>query len=130
MPVSNEYIAYAIEQCAELGEVTSRRMFGGASLYHDGLGFALIADDVLYLKVDDNNRSDFEAAGMGQFFPYGDESRPMAYYEVPIDVLEDPSQLKDWAQGALAVARAKAVKKSAKKKPAKKKPAKKKPAKK
>ena len=38
-------------------------MFGGVGLYHADLFFGIIARDVLYLKVDDVNRPDYEAAG-------------------------------------------------------------------
>ena len=95
-----------LEQLRYTGPVTARSMFGGAGLYCDGLFFALIDDDTLYFKVDDTNRADFEAAGMGPFRPYGDE-RAMQYYQVPVEVLEDPDRLRTWAEKALAVARRK-----------------------
>ncbi len=36
---------------AGFGPVAVKRMFGGAGIYRDGLMFALVADDVLYLKA-------------------------------------------------------------------------------
>ncbi len=39
-------------------------MFGGHGVYHAGGIFALIADGQLYLKVDDESRGVFEAAGL------------------------------------------------------------------
>lgn len=104
MPVSPEYRDWVLEQLRHTGAVTARSMFGGAGLYMDGLFFALIDDDVLYLKVDDTNRPDFTTAGSGPFRPYGDD-RAMQYYEVPADVLEDPSALAVWAGKAVEVAR-------------------------
>lgn len=59
MAVSDEFIEYVIDQLAAWGEVSARRMFGGAGLYCDGMMFGLIADDVAYLKADDSNREDF-----------------------------------------------------------------------
>ena len=78
-------------------------MFGAVGLYAGTSFFALIDDDRLYFKVDDENRPDFEAAGMEPFRPYGDD-RTMGYYEVPIDVLEDADALTAWARKAIAVA--------------------------
>ena len=104
MPVSDGYNAFVLEQLEPVGFITSKSMFGGVGIYADGLFFALIADDRLYFKVDDTNRPDFEAAGMGAFEPYGD-GRTMQYYEVPVGVLEDADQLKAWAEKAIAVAR-------------------------
>jgi DNA transformation protein len=79
-------------------------MFGGVGIYAGELFFALIADDTLYLKVDDTNRADFEARGMGPFRPYGEGGEVMQYYQIPDDVLEDPDALRPWAEQAIAVA--------------------------
>ena len=110
MSVSDEYLTYVVDQLECRGPVQSRRMFGGAGLYFDGLFFGLIADDVLYFKVDGSNRSDYEAAGMGPFCPFPDKPYVMQYYEVPIEVLENRDTLRDWAQKALYVAERKADK--------------------
>jgi DNA transformation protein len=104
MPVSDEYITYVIDQLESLGPVRSKRMFGGAGLYFEDLFFGLIADDVLYFKVDDSNRTDYEAEGMGPFKPFPDKKEVMQYYEVPIDVLENKEALRDWAEKAVHVA--------------------------
>ncbi len=103
MPVSNEYLDFVQDQLGGLGEITVRRMFGGAGLYLEGVFFAIVADDVLYFKVDDSNRSDYEAEEMGPFRPFGGDA-VMSYYEVPVDILEDPDRLKAWAAAAVDVA--------------------------
>lgn len=105
MPVSPEYREFVLEQLGRVTPVSSRRMFGGVGIYADGLFFALMDDDTLYLKVDDSNRGDFEAAGMGPFQPFGPDSKPMGYYELPAELLEDPDRLRPWVQAAVAVAR-------------------------
>jgi len=104
MAVNSEYVNYILDQLTSLGEVTSRRMFGGAGIYRSGLFFALIANDTLYFKVDNSNRPDFETAGMEPFRPFGKKSYAMHYYEVPIEVVEDGDTLKVWAEKALDVA--------------------------
>ena len=105
MAVSQEYLDYVIDQLTGLGPVKSRRMFGGAGLYLEGVFFALIADDALYFKVDDTNRPEYLAAGTGPFKPFGNDSYEMSYYEVPGEVLEDPELVKDWAEKTLLIAR-------------------------
>jgi DNA transformation protein len=105
MPVSPGYRAFVLEQLEPIAPITWKSMFGGVGLYANEFFFALIAEDRLYFKVDDSNRPDFEAAGMGPFRPYDDE-RAMQYYEVPIDVLEDPDLLRIWVEKAVEVARA------------------------
>ena len=106
MPVTAEYREYVLEQLGRVAPVTHRSMFGGVGIYSDGLFFALMDDDTLYLKVDDSNRGDFEAAGTGPFSPFGDPSMVMKYYELPADLLEDPDSLRPWVFKAIDVARA------------------------
>jgi DNA transformation protein len=81
--------------------------FGGVGLYCQGLFFALIDDDTLYLKVDDATRADFERLGSQPFRPYGDDSHTMQYYELPAAVLEDREAVRPWVDLALGAARRK-----------------------
>ena len=105
MGVSDEFAEFMVDQLAGWGEVSVRKMFGGAGLYCEGAMFGLIADDVAYLKVDDSNREDFVEAGSCAFHPYSDKGVTMSYYEIPADVLEDRDELAVWAECSLAVAK-------------------------
>lgn len=112
MAVTPEYREFVLEQLGRVAPaVTSRAMFGGVGVYSEGLFFALLDDDTLYLKVDDSNRGDFEAAGTGPFRPFGDDRDVMQYYELPADLLEDADQLRPWVEKAIDVARRKRKKK-------------------
>ena len=51
-------------------------MFGGHGIFKDALMFALIADEVVYFKVDAQSQPDFEAAG-GEPFVYVKNGKPM-----------------------------------------------------
>ena len=105
MTASADFLAYVLDQLAGLGEVSSRRMFGGAGLYCGEFFFGLIADDVLYLRVDDSNRSEFTARGSMPFRPYADRPQlSMSYYEIPADVLDDSAECLRWAQRSVEVA--------------------------
>ncbi|MBI3976682.1 MAG: TfoX/Sxy family protein [Chloroflexi bacterium] len=88
-----------LELLAPLGLVTSRSMFGGYGIFAESSMFALIAGEGLFFKVDDTNRARYEEAGSKQY-------RPMPYYRVPADVLEDEDRLLDWARVSVAIARA------------------------
>jgi len=109
MAVSDEFLEYIVDQLSMLGNVTVRRMFGGAGLYCNGRMFCVVSDDVPYLKVDDSNREDFVKAGSAPFNPYPDKAKTtvMSYYEIPADVMENPTVLTQWAQRSLDVARKK-----------------------
>jgi DNA transformation protein len=107
MAVSRDFINYVLEQLAALEGLSTRRMFGAVGLYGEGAFFGLISSDVLYFKVGESNRADFEARGMGQFRPY--KNRPkvaLSFSEVPADVLEDAEECARWARRAASVARA------------------------
>jgi DNA transformation protein and related proteins len=108
MSVSPSYKAFVLEQLSAAGAVTARSMFGGVGLYCQGLFFALIDDDTLYLKVDDATRADFERLGSQPFRPFADDSQVMQYYELPADVLEDRAAVRPWVELALGAARRKA----------------------
>ena len=104
MALSSEYLDYVLDRLACVGQVSARRMFGGAGIYRDGLFFALIAHDMLYFKVDDSNRPDYEAAGGRPFRPFEEKVYTMSYYDVPEEVMEDTDVLRIWAEKALEVA--------------------------
>ena len=105
MAVTPGYLSFVVEQLQGVVSIETKRMFGGVGIYGNGFFFALVAEDRTYFKVDDSNRPDFERAGMGPFRPYGDE-RAMQYYELPINVLEDTDELKDWVMKAVTVSMA------------------------
>jgi DNA transformation protein and related proteins len=98
--------AWLEETLAPLGGVRLKQMFGGAGLFRDDVMFALIADDVLYLKVDDGNRPQFEAAGSAPFSyrTSGGRNTIMSYWRAPEGLLDDEAELLAWARGALEAA--------------------------
>ena len=84
---------------APFGEVQIRRMFGGHGVFHEGIMFGLIVDDVLYLKADPVNLPDFEALGLGQFtFVRQGRVVGLPYYLAPEEALDDPWEAARWAR--------------------------------
>jgi DNA transformation protein and related proteins len=105
MAVTEDYLQYVLEQLTGLGQVTTRRMFGAVGLYHDARFFGIVAGDVLYFKVNDSNRGDYEARGMDRFRPFPDKPLlSMTYYAVPADTLEDAEECALWARKSAAIA--------------------------
>jgi DNA transformation protein len=105
MAKSSEFVDFVLECLQPLRGVSARRMFGGSGIYKDGVMFALIAHDTLYLKVDDGNRAAYEAAGL-PYFTYADKGKPirMPYCEAPPEGFDDPEILCAWARDAFAAA--------------------------
>lgn len=86
--------------------VTHRAMFGAVGVYAGGCFFAIVDEDVVYFKVDEATRPDFEARGSAPFLPYDDPDRPMrGYWRLPDEVLEDAGELAGWVERAVEVAR-------------------------
>ena len=52
MPLSPGFPDYVQELIAGFGKVEVKRMFGGAALYRNGVGFGILDDDVFFLKAD------------------------------------------------------------------------------
>ena len=81
--------------------VTFKRMFGGHGLFRHGLMFALIADDTLYFKVDEQNKPAFAERDLGPFIYYkGDKPMPMSYYRAPDETLDDSDEMVALAEQA------------------------------
>ncbi len=105
MSNSNDFIDYVIEQMHDLGVVNARRMFGGHGLFFDGLMFALVANDCLYLKADAESIPEFQTRELSAFSYYkkGKEFN-LSYFQCPAECLEDDNEMTVWARTAYDVA--------------------------
>jgi DNA transformation protein len=106
MPVGDSFRVYALEQLGRVvhGGVRARRMFGAVGLYDGDRFFGIIDDDVVYLRADDRTAPLFEAEGLARFRPLGEGHRPMKYYGLPTEWLEEPVVLALWVARALEAA--------------------------
>jgi DNA transformation protein len=88
-----------------VGGVSFRKMFGGLGIFRQGLMFALVADDTLYLKADDATSIAFKAEGSGPFV-YDGKGRPIAmqYWRLPERLYDEPDEFRLWALNAFDVA--------------------------
>lgn len=114
MAVSEDFTNYILDQLSEFGEVTHKKMFGGVGFFREGLMFAMIGGGSFRLKVDEYTQPDFEKYEMEPFY-MGKDGGSLPYWEVPVHVLEDKSELKIWAARAFEVALRKRSKKKKKK---------------
>ena len=121
MALSSSFLDHAKELFAPFGDIRIRKMFGGAGVYCDDLFFALLDDDAVFLKVDEETRGEFEARGLAPFSYESKDGEVMVmkgYFAAPEVIFEDDDELKRWGTMALDAA-GRAAK--FKKKPAKKK---------
>ena len=116
MAVTEGFKDFVQDLLADFGPVGIRNMFGGAGVSADGVMFAILADDTLYLKADKTSARAFASEGMSPFTyrPAGKAPVAMSYWEVPERLLEDPEELAAWAGEAHRIACASKTKTSRK----------------
>ena len=94
----SDFIPFLKELLQGLGPVTSRRMFGGHGLYCEGLMFAIVMDNRLYLKADETNRPDFEGRGLSPFsYSMKGKTVALSYWAAPDSVFDEPAEAVRWA---------------------------------
>lgn len=106
MGVNPSFKAFVAEQLADVGPFSIRGMFGGAGVFADGVMFALIYQDTLYLKADTQSAKAFEAEG-SKLFTYETSQGTHtlgSYWRVPERLFDDADEMTEWARRALKVA--------------------------
>lgn len=103
--MSDEFIEYVMELFGPFGTAGVRRMFGGHGVYLDGLMFAIVSEDMLYLKADEMNRAEFEQAGC-EIFGYARKGKraTLKFFRAPEEAMESPELMLPWARTAYAAA--------------------------
>ena len=93
MAISKDFADYCCELLSGLGSPTAKRMFGGWSIYIDGLSIAWLIDltpkgtgnnEKLYLRASDATRAQYEAAGCQRFiYDAKGVNKSVNYYAPP-----------------------------------------------
>lgn len=107
MSLSPGFTDYALELLAGVGCVQARRMFGGAGLFRDGVMFALLDDDVIYLRVDDALQAELQAQGSVPWvysMKRDGAVRDMGYWRLPETAADDPDEAAAISRRAYAAA--------------------------
>jgi DNA transformation protein len=117
MSIDEGLVAWVEEALEPLGQVTMRKMMGGATLYLDGTVFAIVDESELWLKADEETNAVWDAAGCQRFSVTFKDGRvdTMNYRRAPADVYDDADELRRWAKQALEAG----LRAAAKKKPRK-----------
>ena len=105
MKRTSEFVESLNEVFEQFGPVRAKRMFGGYGLYHDDLMFGLVADDVLYLKADEETAALFAGRGLTPFeYEKQGKVQKMSYYLAPDEIFDDPESAREWAVRAFEAA--------------------------
>lgn len=99
MAASPEYAEYIVDLLTPHYPVSTRKMFGGVGIFCEyGMCVLISSEDVVYFKVDAENRADYESAGMAQFMN-------MPYFQLPEELFEDADELGLWLAKSIGAAR-------------------------
>ena len=104
MAVTDEEIAFVEDLFADVGDISTRKMFGGLGIYADGTIFAVkMSDGALKLKGAGAMQDRFAAAGWDPwtYTRKDGAASSMPYWTMPDDVLDDPEAACHWAREAL-----------------------------
>ncbi|MFM2100964.1 MAG: hypothetical protein RLZZ366_2503 [Pseudomonadota bacterium] len=115
MSVDTGLVEWISEALEPLGLVSKRNMFGGVSLYLDGVIFAINAADALWFKSDGVSDAIWDAEDCPRFtFDFGDGkmSGSMNYRRAPDDVYDDAEAMQKWASLGLEAGRRAPTKKA------------------
>jgi DNA transformation protein len=106
MVASESFTEFLREHLAPLGRVTMRRMFGKTGVFCDGVMFAVVTENTLYVRVDDENRATFKEAESFPPLNYTKKGSTidLAFWRVPERLFDEPDELVAWARAALAAA--------------------------
>jgi DNA transformation protein len=106
MVASDSFAEFLREQLAPLGPLSLRRMFGKTGVFCDGVMLAMVSDNTLYFRVDDDNKAFFKEAAIFPPLNYAKkgESIDLAFWRAPERLFDEPEELVAWAKQALAAA--------------------------
>ena len=95
------FLDYLHELFEELGPITTRRMFDGHTIYHQGLPIGIVYAETLYLKADGEHAKAYIALGLPQF-TYEQRGRAIGlpYFQAPAFILEDRTEAAIWGRKA------------------------------
>ena len=101
----SEFAQFCLEMMALLAPVSAKKMFGGYGIYKNSVMFALIVNDVLYLKTNLNTKSLFIEKQLEPFtYQKQGKTQTIAYYQCPEEAFDDETIMLSWAKVAYLVA--------------------------
>ena len=106
MVASPSFAEFLREQLAPLGHLSLRRMFGKTGVFCDGVMFGMVTDNMLYFRVDDQNREAFKEAEAFPPLNYTKQGAliDLAFWRAPERLFDDADALLGWARLAVAAA--------------------------
>lgn len=91
--------AQLVEKLESIGSITTKKMFEGHGVFHEGKMFGIIdSKGMAYLKANSSILEIFESAG-------SHKHGKMPYYSIPETVLKNHELLLEWAQKSIKISK-------------------------
>ncbi len=100
-------IDWLAEAMAPVGSVTHRPMMGAATLYCDGLVFAVVDEAAIWFKADKTSDAEWDAMGCPRFTFTGSDGEPQSlnYRRATDEAYDDTDKLRRHGELALTASR-------------------------
>lgn len=106
MTAAVDLLPTVLKLLSGIGELRTRKMFGGTYIYSDGLFIATLREDTLYFKANIGTAQEFIKRGLRPFSYLKQGSvATLQYYEAPAEVFGSSAAMKRWARLAQTAAR-------------------------
>ncbi|WP_341677979.1 TfoX/Sxy family protein [Niveibacterium sp. SC-1] len=106
MSASPEFVSHVRDLLSPLGPLTDGKFFGGHAMKYEGKQFAMVMGNILYFRVNEATRSEYEKRGSTSF-SYSTKRgvvQVRTYYSAPEELFENTELLLSWAKKAIKVA--------------------------
>ena len=113
MSIDEGLYAGVQEALEPMGTVTLRKMMGGATLYLDGIIFAIMVDGELWMKSDAEADAIWDTVSTERFTVTFKDGKvdSMNYRRAPSDVYDDAEAMRKWVSVSVEAGRRRVVKK-------------------
>ena len=96
---SNISVEQFKEKLKSIGGISTKKMFGGHGIFHEGKMFGIIdSKGQSFLKVDDSSKTDFEKRE-------SERHSKMPYFSIPEDILGNSEELIKWANKSIKISK-------------------------
>ncbi len=100
------FVASLVDTFQIIGPSRAKAMFGGYGIYIDECMVGLVADAVLYLKVDKALSKQYADKGLPHFtFVKNDKPVEMSYCQAPEELFDDLALMLEWLEKSFIVAK-------------------------
>jgi DNA transformation protein len=108
MTLSEGFAGYVEELIAGFGKIEIRRMFGGASVNRDGVGFGILDDDVFFIKADKAFGAELKKQGCRPWrysIAKDGSVRDIAYWSLPDTAADDGDEAVSLVRRSFGIAK-------------------------